>query len=456
MRQLAETQKWMVLSKIFVGIPVSIAYILRNFSAATTMTLTEYLASPSPAWAAENASTLLKSFGFEEATHAHDGVSNKLFARPFSGMLLAAHRPQKIDPAQLQLRIIGAHTDSPHLRLKSNSAAVKEGHTLLTSEVYGGALLYTWFDRPLGLAGEIFYKENNTIQRKLIRIQEPIAVVPSLAIHLARGVNDDGFKIEKTQNLHALLSLTEDISLDAYLASVADIPTDALLSYDLSLFDTTPATQGGLNNELLMSARLDNLVSAHSAITALKKADSPNIIAIAALFDHEEIGSVSEAGAESVQLEKFLRRIQNHLKITDTQWEGVLQRSLFLSADMAHGVHPNYADKSDTENRPRLGGGVTLKMNQNRRYATSAAGAAFFHDLCRTHKIPSQVYTHRNDLPCGSTLGPAVSARLGMTTIDVGVAMLAMHSIREICAIEDLESYRRFMEFFMAKPLEFF
>ncbi|MBV6493418.1 MAG: putative M18 family aminopeptidase 2 [Turneriella sp.] len=413
------------------------------------MTVTEYLdASPSPAWAAVNSATLLQSFGFVETPNAHETTADKFFVRPYSGMLLAAKIPQQVDTQKLALRIIGAHTDSPHLRLKSNATTVKEGHALLASEVYGGALLYTWLDRPLGVAGEVFYKNNDTIEKKLICTRTPIAVVPSLAIHLARGVNDDGFKIDKAKHLPALTALTGDVSLDAFLASEAQINADALLSYDLSLFDTTPATQGGLNSELLTSARLDNLASVYSAIYTLKKAESPNNICVAALFDHEEIGSVSEAGAESVQLEKFLRGIQAHLKITDTDFERILSRSLFLSADMAHGLHPNYADKHDTENRPRLGGGVTLKINQSRRYATSAAGSAFFHDLCRTNSIPSQVYTHRNDLPCGSTIGPAVSARLGMTTIDVGVAMLAMHSIRETCAVADLEKYQRFMEAF--------
>ncbi|HNE21100.1 MAG TPA: hypothetical protein PLF85_15370, partial [Turneriella sp.] len=188
----------------------------------------------------------------------------------------------------------------------------------------------------------------------------------------------------------------------------------------------------------------------HSALTALTKSNTSPYAQVVALYDHEEIGSLSESGAETRLTEALLSEIAVRYQLSTTDYQNLLRESVFLSADMAHGVHPNFADRHDTENRPRLGGGITLKINQNRRYATSAATHALFSDICRRHHIDHQVYTHRNDLPCGSTIGPTMSARLGMPTLDVGVAMLGMHSARETCAWADVETYSRFMKFFLS------
>lgn len=407
--------------------------------------------SPSPAWAAETAASLLKASGFVEIKPGEDVKGGKIFVRPHSGMLIAANLPPKIKADQASFRMIGAHTDSPHLRLKPRATAEKSGYAVLASEIYGGALLYTWFDRALGLAGEVYFKTGDAITKTLVKIDDPIAIVPSLAIHLQRGVNEDGFAPAKATGMHALISPTQtDFDLHEYLASRAHISAEKILSYDLSLFDTQKAARGGVKNELLSSARLDNLVSCFAALRALEGSETENVIRVVALFDHEEIGSVSESGAESAITEKLLHAFGRAAGLDEQNFAQTLARSIFLSADMAHGLHPNFADKHDSENRPRLGGGVTLKINQNRRYATSAATQAVFADICRMHGIASQIYTHRNDLPCGSTIGPAVSARLGMQTLDVGIAMLGMHSIRETCAWEDLAQYQNFMAAFLA------
>lgn len=417
------------------------------------MDILDYLKnSLSPAWAAENAAQMLTAAGFSDATGKPIAAGSNFFLRPHSGMVIAARLPAKADAAKLQFRIIGAHTDSPHLRLKPNAEIQKDGLTLLASEVYGGALLYTWFDRELGIAGEVFYKEGQTTRQKLVKSAVPLAIVPSLAIHLQRGVNEDGFAPAKSEGLNALFAQGADTgAFSRWLCNEAKISADSLLSYDLSLFDLAAPTRGGLNNEFVHSARLDNLASCHAAIGALIAGEAKDSIQIAALFDHEEIGSVSEGGAESGVTENLLREILVACSGSDSDYRNTIGRSVFLSADMAHGVHPHFADKHDAvkDNRPHLGGGVTVKINQNRRYATSAATLALFNDICRTHNIPSQLYTHRNDLPCGSTIGPAISARLGIATLDVGVAMLGMHSIRETCAFADLERYTRFMEKFL-------
>ncbi len=417
------------------------------------MDILEYLKnSPSPAWAAENAAQLLKNAGFHDVTNAEIPAGGSFFLRPHSGLLLAVRVPTAPDAAKLQFRIIGAHTDSPHLRLKPNAEIQKDGLTLLASEVYGGALLYTWFDRELGIAGEVYYKGPDGVQKKLIKSNAPVAIVPSLAIHLQRGVNEDGFIPAKKDGLNAVFAAAAPVgSFTEWLSKEAGIAKDQLLSYDLSLFDLAQATRGGWNHEFIHSARLDNLASCHSAINALISSKAKNTIQIAALFDHEEVGSVSEGGAESDITENLLREILVACCDSDRDFRTIIGRSVFLSADMAHGLHPHFSDRHDTveENRPKLGGGVTVKINQNRRYATSAATLALFNDICRTHALPHQTYTHRNDLPCGSTIGPAVSARLGMPTLDVGVAMLSMHSIRETCAWDDLGVYARFMRLFL-------
>jgi len=412
------------------------------------MTLSEYLDnSPSPAWAAANAAEMLTASGFKKTVGWPSSGENRFYLMPHSGMILAASLPEKFDLNTISFRIIGAHTDSPHLRLKPNAQSTSEGYTTLDSEIYGGALLYTWFDRPLGLAGEIFFKGNTGIESKLVRISQPIATVPSLAIHLQRGVNEDGFTPDKQGGLKAIVALPgSEISFGNFLAEIANLKTDEILSYDLSLFDTTHAEIYGAKNELLSSARLDNLVSCFAAIEAMGKIKSTTVVNVVMLFDHEEIGSVSESGAESKLAEEFLKSIKQQLKLSEHEYQSALSRSVFISADMAHGLHPNFAAKHDSDNRPRLGGGVTLKINQNRRYATSGRGQALFHDLCRTHNLKSQLYTHRNDLPCGSTIGPKISATLSVETIDVGLAMLGMHSIRETCAVSDIAHYQKFME----------
>ena len=413
------------------------------------MELVEYLDnSPSPAWATETAAGLLDRSGFSQAESVASASSRQFYLRPHAGLLLAVRLPETTPKG---FRLIGAHTDSPHLRLKANAAQLREGYALLASEVYGGALLYTWFDRALALAGEIFYRDGESIKSHLVRSKGAIAIVPSLAIHLQRGVNDDGFAPNKQVALSALVThRAADFNWNNYLATLAGIPAEKILSYDLSLYDAQAAEIGGALGDLLFSARLDNLVSCHSALTALTKSNTSPYAQVVALYDHEEIGSLSESGAETRLTEALLSEIAVRYQLSTTDYQNLLRESVFLSADMAHGVHPNFADRHDTENRPRLGGGITLKINQNRRYATSAATHALFSDICRRHHIDHQVYTHRNDLPCGSTIGPTMSARLGMPTLDVGVAMLGMHSARETCAWADVETYSRFMKFFLS------
>lgn len=416
------------------------------------MDILEFLKnSPSPAWAAENAAHMLSAAGFTDATGKALGAGSRIYLRPHPGMLIAAHLPEKADATKLKFRIIGAHTDSPHLRLKPNAEMQKDGMTLLASEVYGGALLYTWFDRELGIAGEVYYKDAGQVKHKLVRAHAPVAIVPSLAIHLQRGVNEEGFVPAKKDGLNAVFAsgATAGCFTD-WLCREVGVTKETVLSYDLSLFDLAGPTRGGLQNEFVHSARLDNLASCHAALGALIAGEAKDTIQIAALFDHEEIGSVSESGAESGITENLLREILVACTGSDKDYRNTLGRSVFLSADMAHGLHPHFGDRHDTpeDNRPRLGGGITVKINQNRRYATSAATLALFNDICRTHQLPHQVYTHRNDLPCGSTIGPAVSAKLGIPTLDVGVAMLGMHSVRETCAYADLATYQKFMQLF--------
>ncbi len=415
------------------------------------MDVVEYLnQSPSPSWACENAAAYLEAQGFQTVSEINNESPSKIILRLAPGMLFAAVLPQQGTNTLPSFRVVGAHSDSPHIRLKPNAQKDAVGYATLAGEIYGGLLNYTWFDRELGIAGEVFYRAENQIQQKLVRIDKPLAIVPSLAIHLQRSVNEEGFVPQKAMALNPLFALeSQDGAWINFLASEAKIAPESILSYDLSFFDLRSATRGGFESSFLFSARLDNLASAFTAIRALAKIQKSESIACVLLFDHEEVGSVSEAGAQSTLTTRLFEdcaRLYYQKGLT----RQMLEKSLFLSADMAHGVHPHFSEKHDGVNVPRLGGGVTLKVNQNRRYASSAFTQAVFHDICIRNKIPSQVYTHRNDLPCGSTIGPIVSAQVGIPTLDVGIPILGMHSIRETCAWQDLESYYDFMLAFMS------
>lgn len=340
-----------------------------------------------------------------------------------------------------RLALVGAHVDSPHLRLKPNAAYACEGCLQLGVEVYGGALLNSWLDRDLGLAGSVALRDGRL---RPVRLHRALARVAQLAIHLDRKINDDGLKLNPQSHLAPLWGLAgKDADaageLRTLLAEAAGCAADDIAGHDLALYDLTPAATGGARGELLFAGRLDNLASCHAGLCALLAAgEGPeDVLPVLACFDHEEVGSASATGAEGPALAHTLERIALALGIGREAWLAALAGSLMVSADMAHAVHPNWPERHEPRHKPRLGGGPVLKSNANQRYATGAAGAARIRALARAAQVPLQDFVARTDLGCGSTIGPAVAAGLGLEVVDLGSPMLSMHSARECAAGAD-------------------
>jgi len=337
------------------------------------------------------------------------------------------------------LRLIGAHTDSPCLRVKPQPEKDQQGLWQLGVEIYGGALLAPWFDRDLSLAGRVtFRRADGALESRLIDFQRPIAVIPNLAIHLNRGVND-GQAINPQTDMPPVLahSLEAGRDLRALLAAQLqqqhpDCTDIAVLDYELSFYDTQPPAQIGLEGDFFSAARLDNLLSCHAGLQALLNSDGKQPCLLVCT-DHEEVGSSSCCGADGPFLEDVLRR----LVPDDAERIQLIQRSLLVSADNAHAVHPNFAMKHDENHGPKLNAGPVIKINSNQRYATNSETAAFFRHLCASADVPVQAFVVRSDMGCGSTIGPITASRLGVRTVDIGAPTFAMHSIRELAGSRD-------------------
>lgn len=338
--------------------------------------------------------------------------------------------------AESGFRIVGAHTDSPNLRLKPQPATGKEGYAQLGVEVYGGVLLYTWLDRDLGVAGRIVVEEaDGSLSRRVVRLHAPVARVSSLAIHLDREVNDKGLQLNKQNHLAPMIGLGEGVPALERLFASFDVEPARVRGFDLGLYDLTAAAIGGQDEAFVFSARLDNLASCHAATSAIVRAGRSATTQVIALFDHEEVGSGSAQGAAG----PFLKDVLTRLCPDHGAFLRAIAASFCVSADMAHAVHPNYVDKHEGKHMPRIGKGPVVKTNVQQRYATDGETGARFRALCRQAGVPVQDFVTRTDLACGSTIGPITATQLGIATVDVGNPMLSMHSIREMCGAADVE-----------------
>lgn len=398
-------------------------------------------ASPTPFHATENLTQRLLAHGYEQLDERDEWAlqpAGKYLVTRNGSSLIAFHMGASgaVDEG---IRMVGAHTDSPCLRVKPQPELNQQGLWQLAIEVYGGALLAPWFDRDLSIAGRVTFRtREGKLDSRLINFERPIAVIPSLAIHLNRGVND-GLAINAQTDLPPILAMALEPQRDfrallgAQLAQeYPDCQADQVLDYELSFFDTQPPSTIGLEDDFFASARLDNLLSCHAGLQALL-ASSGQQPSLLICTDHEEVGSTSACGADGPFLEDVLSRV-----IPDASKRiQVIQRSVMVSADNAHAVHPNFADRHDTNHGPRLNAGPVIKINSNQRYATSSETAAFFRNLCNEAEVPVQSFVVRSDMGCGSTIGPITASRLGVRTVDVGVPTFAMHSIRELAGSRD-------------------
>lgn len=345
--------------------------------------------------------------------------------------------------------IIGAHTDSPCLKIKNNPISTKEGYQLLNVEIYGGVLLTSWFDKDLYFGGRLIIEnENGQLEQRIIKIEKRLRI-PRLAIHLDREVNKEGFKPNPQEHMFPVIGLEKDLKFEDWIKKETGL-SGTILSWDLFLYDAEKSSLGGINKEFVFAPRLDNLASVHASFEALKISDSENNnVQMAVYFQHEEIGSESQNGANSNFLEATLKRIHGHISSNEETYFQTVARSFFISADMAHAVHPNYSDKHDSNHKPHIGAGPVIKSNANMRYATDAFSIAKFKQWCNKANIPFQDFCSRNDIGCGSTIGPMTAAKIGMPTIDVGNPMLSMHSIREMCGVKDHDAIIKvFAEFY--------
>ncbi len=352
-------------------------------------------------------------------------------------------------PAETGFHLVGAHTDSPNLRVKPLPDRVEEGTRQLAVEPYGGVLLHTWLDRDLSLAGRVTVATPGGTRVRLVDFQRPLLRVPSLAIHLQRELATEGLKLNPQQHSVPLLGLAEAPLLGELLATELRAGGDAgvnagdVLGFDLMAYDVQPAARAGAEGELLFAPRLDNLASCHAALSALVTACEGPLPAwtnAVVLYDHEEVGSRSAHGAASSFLADALGRLVASVKGGAPQGLArAAARSLLISADMAHAVHPNHPDKHEPGHRPRLGAGPVIKVNANQSYASDAVGIGHVTALCRSLGVTPQHFVTRSDLACGSTIGPIAAASVGVRAVDLGNPMLSMHSCRELAATRDVE-----------------
>ena len=416
---------------------------------ASAIGLCEFIdASPSPLHVCATVAARLRAAGYTELAET-DRWSDAAVGRFFTiraGSLIAwsasgGHQP---------FRIIGAHTDSPNLRVKQRPDRTETMLRLVRLQPYGGAWLNSWLDRDLGLSGRIsVLGTDGGIEHRLVRFDEPLLRVPHLAIHLAEDRN--AVSLNPQRHLDAVFGAEGPARpFHHYVADWAGVAPADLLSADLMTHDLTSSRVIGVDKDLVSAPRLDNQASCYAGLQALLAAEPSRDVAVLALFDHEEVGSVSDHGAQSDLLRTTLERI---VLAADGDREDFLRlttASMLASADMAHATHPNYPERHEPGHPIYVNGGPVLKVQPNLRYATDSRTAAAFELACRAAGVPLQRYEHRADLPCGSTIGPMTAARTGIPTVDVGAPQLAMHSARELMGAGDIGSYAVALAAFLA------
>jgi len=387
--------------------------------------------SPSPYHAVDEAARRLSEAGFVEIGQDDDPPGPGRHLVRSGGALVAWVDQGRADDAPV--RIVGAHTDSPNLRLKPVPDCDAAGCRQLGVEVYGGVLLNSWLDRDLGISGRLAVRDGDDVRQVLVRDDRPLARIPQLAIHLDRGVNEKGLVLNPQDHLSPIIGTGGSTpgGFAALMASAAGVPEDAVLGWDVMFHDLSPSVLAGTNRDLVSAPRIDNLLSCHAGTQALAAtAESDGPVPVLALFDHEEVGSVSSSGAAGPLLRRTLRRF---VALESRRISG----SLILSVDGAHATHPNYVDRHDPEHPVHMNSGPVLKFNAGERYATDAEGAGVVRLAAERAGVPLQSFVSRGDLPCGTTIGPVTAAATGIRTVDLGVAQLAMHSARETCGSAD-------------------
>ena len=360
------------------------------------------------------------------------------------------------DNMQDGFRIIGSHSDSPTFRIKPNAEMTVENTYLkLNTEAYGGAILSTWFDRPLSIAGRVVLKSENILcpREEIININRPICIIPNIAIHMNRSVND-GYKFNKQKDTLPLVGLiNETLEKDDFLikeiSKELDVKKEDILDFDLYLYEYEKGSIIGPNEEFISSSRLDNLSMAHASLHGLINANGKNGINIVSIFDNEEVGSSTKQGADSNMLLNLLERICISLGKNREEFFSALYSSFMISADLAHALHPNIYEKHDPTNRPVVGGGPVIKISANQAYTSDAFSSGVYKNICEKCGVKYQQFVNRSDERGGSTIGPISATHLDINSVDIGSPILSMHSVRELGSVEDhYNIYKTFVEFY--------
>lgn len=408
--------------------------------------------------AVRNVCNTLLDNGFVQlhADEALKDLPDKFFITKNNSAVFAFHLGRQ-SMADAGFRIIAAHSDSPTFRIKPNAEMVGEGGLLrLNTEAYGGAILNTWFDRPLSLAGRVILRSADALnpQTRLLNIKRPLLVIPNLAIHFNRQVND-GVKLSKQKDMLPILGYVNDrLEADGLLvrliANELKIEKEQIIDFDLYLYDTTPACLVGLNNEFISSGRLDDLSMVHAGMEAMiAESAKPEATKVLAIFDNEETGSGTKQGAGSNFLMSLIQRIVLAQGGSLDDYYRSVEKAFMVSADNAHGFHPNYAEKYDPTNHALLGGGPVIKINAAQKYATDAMSAAVFQQICERAGVPCQRFVNSSDIAGGSTLGNILTSSIAINGVDMGNPVLAMHSVRELASAADHENcIKAFTEFY--------
>ena len=401
--------------------------------------------SPSCFHAVENLAALLEDAGctrlFENQPWRLE-AGKRYFVLRNGSSLLAFSVPQRFGGMQ----IVAAHSDSPTFRVKTGAEITVEGHyKKLNTEGYGGMILSSWFDRPLSLAGRAVVRTDAGVGTVLVNIDRDLLVIPSLAIHMTRGMAD-----QKLNPQVDLLPLFGDEKADytALVAAAAGVAPEDLLAGDLFLYPRQKGTVAGAQGEFIVAPRLDDLQCAFSAVTSFLAAENAEKLNVCAVFDNEEVGSRTKQGADSTFLTDTACRIRAALNIGEAEWLEKLPESFMLSADNAHAVHPNYAAKCDETNRCYLNGGIVVKYSANQNYTTDSFSASVFGEICRRTDVPVMVFHNRSDMAGGSTLGNIANAHLSLNTVDIGIPQLAMHACVETAGARDTDYMVRAMTAF--------
>ncbi|MEU9118520.1 M18 family aminopeptidase [Streptomyces sp. NPDC048506] len=428
-----------------------------RFDRGHTDDLMSFLAaSPSPYHAVANAAERLEKAGFRQVAEvdAWDGESGGKYVLR-GGAIIAWYVPEGAGAAT-PFRIVGAHTDSPNLRVKPIPDTGTRGWRQIAVEIYGGTLLNTWLDRDLGLSGRVTLRGSasgdseksrggaeRSSTHRLVNVDRALLRVPQLAVHLDRAVNSEGLKLDKQRHMTPIWGLGEvaEGDLIAFVAEEIGVPAADIKGWDLMVHSIEPPSYLGRDRELVAGPRMDNLLSVHAGTAALTAAAAAgsrlNHIPVLAAFDHEENGSQSDTGADGPLLGTVLERSVFARGGSYEDRARAFAGTICLSSDTGHAVHPNYSERHDPGHHPMPNGGPILKVNVNQRYATDGSGRAVFAEACERAGVPWQSFVSNNSMPCGTTIGPITAARHGIATVDIGVAILSMHSARELCGAED-------------------